>query len=100
MNGNAQRMNGRDWAILLFLSVLWGGSFFFIDVAVESVPPFTLVLARVAGFNTAVYGLPPQQHPLLFKTDQGVVVATTKLSDFIRARYAPAADFSPLITSA
>jgi drug/metabolite transporter (DMT)-like permease len=42
------RMGARDWAILLFLSVLWGGSFFFIDVAVESVPPMTLVLARVA----------------------------------------------------
>jgi len=41
------RMGARDWAILLFLSVLWGGSFFFIDVAVESVAPLTLVLVRV-----------------------------------------------------
>jgi drug/metabolite transporter (DMT)-like permease len=40
-------MGAREWAILLFLSVLWGGSFFFIDVAVESVAPFTLVLLRV-----------------------------------------------------
>lgn len=40
-------MSGRDWAILLFLSVLWGGSFFFIEVAVRSVQPLTLVLIRV-----------------------------------------------------
>ena len=42
------RMGAREWAILLFLSVLWGGSFFFIDVAVASVTPMTLVLVRVA----------------------------------------------------
>ena len=40
-------MSGRDWAILLFLSVLWGGSFFFIEIALRSVAPFTLVLIRV-----------------------------------------------------
>ena len=40
-------MGPRDWAILIFLSILWGGSFFFIDVAVDTIPPFTLVLARV-----------------------------------------------------
>jgi len=42
------RMGGREWATLVFLSILWGGSFFFIDVAVASVAPFTLVLLRVA----------------------------------------------------
>lgn len=41
------RMNGQDWAILLILSVLWGGSFFFIEVAIDTVAPFTLVLIRV-----------------------------------------------------
>ena len=41
-------MNGQDWAILLVLSVLWGGSFFFIEVAIDTVAPFTLVLIRVA----------------------------------------------------
>lgn len=40
-------MNGRDWLLLLTLSVLWGGSFFFIRVALDAIPPFTLVLARV-----------------------------------------------------
>lgn len=41
-------MNRRDWAILLALSVLWGGSFFFIEIAVDTVHPLTLVLIRVS----------------------------------------------------
>jgi drug/metabolite transporter (DMT)-like permease len=43
-----QTMTRQDWAILLFLSVLWGGSFFFIEIALGSVQPFSLVLIRVA----------------------------------------------------
>lgn len=46
--GTALRLRPREWALLVFLSVLWGGSFFFIEVIVEEVPEFTLVLARVA----------------------------------------------------
>jgi drug/metabolite transporter (DMT)-like permease len=42
-----QGMSGRSWAILLALSVLWGGSFFFIEIAIRDVRPFTLVLVRV-----------------------------------------------------
>lgn len=42
-----QRMGARDWAMLLLLSFLWGGSFFFISVSVSELPPFTLVTMRV-----------------------------------------------------
>jgi drug/metabolite transporter (DMT)-like permease len=42
------RMDERDWALLVLLSILWGGSFFFNAVAVQQLPPFTIVLARVA----------------------------------------------------
>ncbi|PWG02419.1 DMT family transporter [Sphingosinicella humi] len=41
-------MSGQDWTILLFLSFLWGASFLFIEIAVETVPPLTFVLIRVA----------------------------------------------------
>jgi drug/metabolite transporter (DMT)-like permease len=41
-------MSRSDWAILLILSVLWGGSFFFIGIAIHSVTPLTLVLLRVS----------------------------------------------------
>jgi drug/metabolite transporter (DMT)-like permease len=42
------RIDGRDWALLGVLSVLWGGSFFFNGVALKELPPLTLVLLRVA----------------------------------------------------
>lgn len=42
----ARAMSGQDWAILLFLSVLWGGSFFFIEIIIRTVAPLTLVLIR------------------------------------------------------
>ena len=41
-------MGGREWAMLLVLAVLWGGSFFFNAVAVRELPSFTLVWLRVA----------------------------------------------------
>lgn len=41
-------LSARDWALLLTLSVLWGGSFFFAKVAVAEIPPLTLVALRVA----------------------------------------------------
>jgi drug/metabolite transporter (DMT)-like permease len=41
-------MRAADWLLLLVLSVLWGATFFFVAVAVQEVPPLTLVLARVA----------------------------------------------------
>ena len=40
-------MNAREWPLLLALTLLWGGSFFFTGVAVTELPPFSLVLARV-----------------------------------------------------
>lgn len=36
-----------EWLMLLSLSVLWGGSFFFTEIALRELPPFTIVLTRV-----------------------------------------------------
>jgi drug/metabolite transporter (DMT)-like permease len=41
------RMGTTEWLLLALLSVLWGGSFLFIKVAVAEIPPLVLVLARV-----------------------------------------------------
>jgi drug/metabolite transporter (DMT)-like permease len=41
------RMSPRHWLLLLLLSLLWGGAFFFAAIAVREIPPLTLVLARV-----------------------------------------------------
>jgi drug/metabolite transporter (DMT)-like permease len=40
-------MGTREWAMLITLSVLWGGSFFFVGVAVTDLPPLTIVTLRV-----------------------------------------------------
>jgi len=40
-------MTLKDWGMLLSLSILWGGSFFFIGVAVSELPPLTIVTLRV-----------------------------------------------------
>lgn len=42
-----QVMGGREWLLLVTLSVLWGGSFFFSEVALAELRPFTVVLGRV-----------------------------------------------------
>ncbi len=41
-------MRAREWSLLVLLSVLWGGSFFFAKVAIGELQPLTVVFARVA----------------------------------------------------
>jgi sucrose-6-phosphate hydrolase SacC (GH32 family) len=57
-----------------------------------------LVVARVAGYDQALYGLPKENvHPILFEhPGGGVLVATTKLSQFVTARYAPLDAWEPV----
>jgi drug/metabolite transporter (DMT)-like permease len=44
----AQRaMTTREWGLLALLSLLWGGSYFFVGVAIREIPPLTLVTLRV-----------------------------------------------------
>ena len=54
-----------------------------------------LVVARVAGYDTAIYGLPADgAFPILFEVpSRNLVVATTRLSGFVTGRYAPARDW-------
>lgn len=47
MNEPTLRMGRLEWTLLILLSVLWGGSFFFVGVAVHELPPFTIVALRV-----------------------------------------------------
>lgn len=42
-------MSKTDWARLILLSILWGGSFLFVERLVAELPPLTIVLGRVAG---------------------------------------------------
>lgn len=44
----ATSISTRDWALILLLGAIWGGSFFFARVAVQEMPPLTLVFLRVS----------------------------------------------------
>ncbi len=54
-----------------------------------------VVVARVAGFDSAVYGIPETGIPVLAKVDLSsgeggeIYISTTKLSHFVTGRYAP-----------
>ena len=41
-------MGIKEWLMLITLSVLWGGSFFFVEFAITELPTLTIVLVRVA----------------------------------------------------
>lgn len=41
-------MTSGEWSLLIFLGLVWGGSFFFNGVAVRELPPLTFVALRVA----------------------------------------------------
>ena len=42
------QMGPSEWAMLLVLSILWGGAFFFSEVALRDLPPFSVVFLRLA----------------------------------------------------
>ena len=54
---DARSMSGSDWLLLILLSIVWGGSFFFAKIAVAELPPLTIVLARVAIAAAALHVL-------------------------------------------
>ena len=69
------------------LQVLSMGGLNFIPAEVNN---GVMVAARVAGFDSAIFGLPEKTYPLLFEMpDQNILVSTTSLSNFVSGRYAP-----------
>jgi drug/metabolite transporter (DMT)-like permease len=49
MNSNTiKRMGLLEWALLLTLSIIWGGSFFFNAVALRGLPPMLVVFGRIS----------------------------------------------------
>ena len=47
MTNDAAPIHRHDWLLLIFLSILWGGSFFFTGAALRELPPLTIVFIRV-----------------------------------------------------
>jgi drug/metabolite transporter (DMT)-like permease len=50
------QMNRSDWLIMLALALIWGCAFFFISVAVHSVPPLTYVWLRLTIAAIGLWG--------------------------------------------
>ena len=48
-------MTTPEWGLLVFLSLLWGGSFFFNAIAVTALPPLTIVASRVVLGSAFLY---------------------------------------------
>lgn len=49
------RMGPVEWLMLGFLSVLWGTSFFLIEIALTGLPPFTIVAVRVVIASAVIW---------------------------------------------
>ncbi|WCL53962.1 DMT family transporter [Gimibacter soli] len=47
MSAHHPVMSAREWGLLLALSLVWGGSFFFVEIALRDLPPFSIVAGRV-----------------------------------------------------
>lgn len=64
-------------------------------VKTEATDPM-MVIARVAGFDTAVYGLEDTPYdPLVFKDGENLWIGTSKLTDFARLRFMPESKWQP-----
>jgi drug/metabolite transporter (DMT)-like permease len=70
-------MKPNEWSLLILLSVCWGGSFFFIEIALRGFQPLTLVFLRVilaAVIMTCVVYLSGKHLPASLKTWGGYLV--------------------------
>lgn len=71
------------------LGILGINGLHYLDVNID-IEKMHIVAAKVAGFDSAIYGLPENYIPLMFEMkDNPVLVATTNLSRFVSGRYAP-----------
>lgn len=87
-----------DWARLVVSTDVFGGELPKLQILVAQDCHFLetagdaplVVIGRVAGYNRAIYGIPKSAAPILFQApESGALVATTALSHFFTARYAP-----------
>jgi drug/metabolite transporter (DMT)-like permease len=66
-------MGAAEWAMLILLSIVWGGSFFFYAVTVKELPTFTIVFLRLSLGSIGLWliawaiGLALQHRPRLWR---------------------------------
>ncbi len=64
-------MKPAEWGMLILLSIFWGGSFFFVEIALRAFQPFTVVFLRVTIAAVILFGvvdLRGQRMPSSFRT--------------------------------
>jgi drug/metabolite transporter (DMT)-like permease len=71
LSAPSSAMDQQTWVLLIALSILWGGSFFFVGVAVREIPPFTLALGRVSIAAALLYPFFRMNGSVLPKTFAG-----------------------------
>jgi drug/metabolite transporter (DMT)-like permease len=57
MSSQPQALTAKAWALIVALSIPWGGSFFFYRFLTNDFPPFTLVFGRLSISAMALYAL-------------------------------------------
>ena len=70
-------MKPNEWGLLIILSLFWGGSFFFVEIALRDFEPFTLVFLRIAIAASILVGavyLSGKRLPRSFKTWLGYLI--------------------------
>lgn len=67
------------------------------NTAGSTPPDLFLAAARVAGYQTAIFGLPVGSLPVLFSPTGHTLVATLRISNLIQARYGPLAAWTQLL---
>ena len=70
-NNAAPHMNLTDWVLLVALSIVWGGSFLFIGIAVKELPPFTIVLLSVNVTTAAHISTMPRRRSRRVRSEGG-----------------------------
>ena len=50
-------MKPAEWGMLILLSIFWGGSFFFTEIALRDFQPFTVVFLRVTLAALILFGV-------------------------------------------
>lgn len=67
---NQPKMGNSEWLLLFVLALLWGGSFFFIELAIDGLRPFTIVLIRVGLAAAVLVGVAFMQGEKLPRTSK------------------------------
>ncbi|MGB0112962.1 MAG: DMT family transporter, partial [Ilumatobacteraceae bacterium] len=74
------RFTPNDWALFLAVSGIWGASFLFIDIGLDSLPPGVITLMRVALGALALAVLPlPRRRTRIAREDRARLVVISVL---------------------